>query len=255
MKIYLEVEALPEYVILMRERFRVSSFVDPPFQCFNCQSFGHSAKNCKKDASCVICAGNHIHTICPNKDSFRKCSNCNGNHTSSYGGCVRMKAEKQIQRFKVNNNLSYRDATLQFNANNSIQSNTNNSESVINNNSHYRNPQSSKVLPHARTAHRVDVGIQTEMISVDTQTESSEVGDKSTTPKELKLASCLLEILYSMNKADSLSKKCAMISKAFNTYLGTNINQSSLLKEVKTGMQQPSPSPVISVPSRNPEKK
>ena len=57
-------------------------------QCFNCQSFGHSAKNCRSKQKCLICGESHSHEGCPNKEARKpKCANCKGPHVASYKGC------------------------------------------------------------------------------------------------------------------------------------------------------------------------
>ena len=49
--------------------YKVEEFRQPVSvsQCFNCQSFGHSAQNCKSKQKCVICGENHSHKGCPKK--------------------------------------------------------------------------------------------------------------------------------------------------------------------------------------------
>ena len=61
-------------------------------QCFNCQSFGHSAKNCRSKQKCLICGESHSHKGCPNKEAKKaKCANCLGPHVASYRGCPEYK--------------------------------------------------------------------------------------------------------------------------------------------------------------------
>ena len=63
-------------------------------QCFNCQSFGHSAKNCRSKQKCLICGASHSHKGCPNRDreaKKAKCANCSGPHVASYRGCPEYK--------------------------------------------------------------------------------------------------------------------------------------------------------------------
>lgn len=247
MKLYFPAEALPDYIILMNERFKVTPFLDPPVQCYNCQRFGHNAKFCKNKTRCVICSEEHRHIDCPNKNNTKKCANCKENHTSNYGGCQKMKEAKEIQKIKVNENLSYRDALLKFNSkkqspsvNQEIQINDNNVD--LNN-----NEVSQSAIGHVSTCATksyADVGTQTEPLSDN---------DKSQVPhlNETKLASCLLDILNSITKADSIGKRCAAITRAFNTHLGTSIAQSSLLSEVRVNRHFPTPSPVVSVTTRN----
>ena len=49
--------------------FKVEEFHAPISvqQCYNCQNFGHSAKNCKAKIKCVICGEGHSHKGCPNR--------------------------------------------------------------------------------------------------------------------------------------------------------------------------------------------
>ena len=89
-------------------KYRVEKYHQPikPTQCFNCQKFGHFASACEKKTSiCVKCGGKHKLMDC--KSSEIKCANCNGNHTSSYGGCKEFqkhqKEKSEIIKKKVEN--------------------------------------------------------------------------------------------------------------------------------------------------------
>ena len=56
-------------------------------QCHNCQSFGHSVKNCRSKQKCLICGEKHSHKGCPNRVTRKpKCANCKGPHVASPGG-------------------------------------------------------------------------------------------------------------------------------------------------------------------------
>ena len=67
------------------EEFRKPVLV---MQCFNCQSFGHSAKNCGSKQKCLICGESYSYKGCPNKEARKpKCANCKGPHVASYKGC------------------------------------------------------------------------------------------------------------------------------------------------------------------------
>ena len=50
--------------------FKVEEFHAPISvgQCYNCQNFGHSAKDCKANIECVICGEGHSHKGCPNRE-------------------------------------------------------------------------------------------------------------------------------------------------------------------------------------------
>ena len=63
-------------------------------QCWNCQSFGHSAKTCRSKTKCLICGEGHHHKGCPNKEKKQpKCANCKGPHVVSYEGCQAYKKQ------------------------------------------------------------------------------------------------------------------------------------------------------------------
>ena len=63
-------------------------------QCFNCQSFGHSAKNCRSKQKCLICGESHSHKGCPNREARKpKCANCKEPHVASYKGCQEYKKQ------------------------------------------------------------------------------------------------------------------------------------------------------------------
>ena len=52
-------------IIFKVEEFRARISVQ---ECYNCQNFGHSAKNCKAKIKCVICGEGHSHKGCPNRE-------------------------------------------------------------------------------------------------------------------------------------------------------------------------------------------
>ena len=87
-------------IIFKVEEFRAPISVQ---QCYNCQNFGHSAKNCKAKIKCVICGEGHSHKGCPNREKQQpKCANCKGPHVANYKGCPAYK--KQVFRQHVVDN-------------------------------------------------------------------------------------------------------------------------------------------------------
>ena len=87
-------------IVYKVEEFRQPTSVS---QCFNCQSFGYSAKNCMSKIKCLICSEAHSHKGCPNREARKpKCVNCKGPHVASYKGCPEYK--KQVFRQQVVNN-------------------------------------------------------------------------------------------------------------------------------------------------------
>ena len=91
-------------IIFKVEEFRTPISVQ---QCYNCQNFGHSAKNCQAKTKCVICGEGHSHKGCPNRAKKQpKCANCKGPHVANYKGCPAYK--KQVFRqHVVDNQKSY----------------------------------------------------------------------------------------------------------------------------------------------------
>ena len=59
-------------------------------RCFNCNGYGHSAKNCKNGTTCAHCSGDHNTNSCTNKN-VAKCINC-----------IRANA-----KFKLNRNIDH----------------------------------------------------------------------------------------------------------------------------------------------------
>ena len=90
-------------IIFKVEEFRAPISVQ---QCYNCQHFRHSAKNCKAKTKCVICGG-HSHKGCPNREKQQpKCANCKGPHVANYKGCPAYKKQVFWQHV-VGNQKSY----------------------------------------------------------------------------------------------------------------------------------------------------
>ena len=89
--------------------YKVEGFRQPVSvtQCFNCQSFGHSAKNCTSKQKCLICGESHSHKGCPNKKARKpKCANCKGPRVASYKGCPEYR-KQTFRQHVVNNQISY----------------------------------------------------------------------------------------------------------------------------------------------------
>ena len=78
-----------------------------PVQCFKCQKFGHTTKDCRETKdTCRKCGSSHRTSDC--SQETRRCSNCQGSHPTTYPGCPARKvadAEKRTQA------LTYAQAT------------------------------------------------------------------------------------------------------------------------------------------------
>lgn len=69
-------------------------------QCFRCQGFGHSSKNCNMPSRCVKCVESHPIGECLKKDRIEpaRCVNCSENHPANYRQCsVRLSYLQRIQ--------------------------------------------------------------------------------------------------------------------------------------------------------------
>ena len=99
-------------IIFQVEEFRAPISVQ---QCYNCENFGLSAKNCKAKIKCVICGEGHSHKGCPNGGKKQpKCANCKGPHVANYKGCPAYK--KQVFHQPVVDNQKSHASILKQNS-------------------------------------------------------------------------------------------------------------------------------------------
>ena len=71
----------------LERRFKV-------IRCYNCQRFGHLARNCKNSPVCCFCSGSHVSPAsCPNET---KCANCSGPHPSFSSVCPDFNKQYEI---------------------------------------------------------------------------------------------------------------------------------------------------------------
>ena len=85
-------------------------------QCWNCQSFGHSAKTCRSKTKCLICGEGHHHKGRPNKEKKQpNCGNCKGPHVASYKRCPAYK-KQAFRQHVVDSQKSYASILCQNSA-------------------------------------------------------------------------------------------------------------------------------------------
>lgn len=99
---------IPNYIELsMFFKLKVRPYIPAPMQCFNCQKFGHTAQRCSNDSICkcgLPVSSNHQ---CVNPP---RCPNCGTNHTANSKDCISYENEKEIQRLKVIQGMTYKEA-------------------------------------------------------------------------------------------------------------------------------------------------
>ena len=92
-----EGENVPKKVFLGFMSHLVRVYVPKPLRCFNCQRFGHTAKNCKQQRRCARYGGDHEYGKC-GTGVQPKCCSCGGAHNVAYAGCEIMTRENTIQK-------------------------------------------------------------------------------------------------------------------------------------------------------------
>ncbi|GFU36553.1 nucleic-acid-binding protein from transposon X-element [Trichonephila clavipes] len=104
--IYLTVEVVP-----FRRRPGAS-------QCFNCNYFNHTSKNCKMTPRCLKCEGSHKTHDCPKTERLQtlRCINCNEDgHLASSRQCPRFPKLKLKQKSEEPKNINQtRPVTAEF---------------------------------------------------------------------------------------------------------------------------------------------
>ncbi|GBO33269.1 Nucleic-acid-binding protein from transposon X-element [Araneus ventricosus] len=83
-----------------------------PGQCYNCQQYFHSSRQCTRDPVSLKCAGPHATRQCQKQmDTPAKCALCGGDHTANYSGCPKhpsnlIPPEPPASRWSAENPLS-----------------------------------------------------------------------------------------------------------------------------------------------------
>ena len=77
------------------EEFRAPISV---LQCYNCKSFGHSAKSCRSKQKCLICGGNHSHKGCLSRESRKPTCVQTVNNQKTYASVVSQNILSQPQK-------------------------------------------------------------------------------------------------------------------------------------------------------------
>ena len=111
---------IPESVFY-NEQYRKIHNYHPPQRtliCNNCSKSGHKADNCHSKPRCPQCGKGHNQRNCERMQeevsrrdqSWRKCPNCEENHSAKFGGCPYFKKSAEIQKIKFKENISFHAA-------------------------------------------------------------------------------------------------------------------------------------------------
>ena len=100
-------KAIEEGLVVRGEIFNVELFHAECYiqQCFNCQGFGHIARNCRGTLKCGRCAApGHETKACPDVISDRlRCANCEGKHAAWDKRCkLRKKEQVRAEEARTN---------------------------------------------------------------------------------------------------------------------------------------------------------
>lgn len=100
----------PERIQIGYLSVRVDKYIPNPLRCFSCQKFGHGSASCKCKPVCCTCGEDGHQLPCTRPP---KCCNCEGNHPASSKDCPVWIKEKEIQRIRVTQKISYPQARNQ----------------------------------------------------------------------------------------------------------------------------------------------
>jgi len=104
---------LPERLKMGFVTAKVRPYIPNPLRCFKCQKFGHGQSRCDREPICAKCGrGDHNEEHCSNRAS---CPNCSGDHPANSKACPMWLQEREIQRIKILQNLSYPQARAKIN--------------------------------------------------------------------------------------------------------------------------------------------
>ena len=248
-KICFPVRELPKYIHIMYERFEVRQYVSRPWQCFNCQGFGHSARWCQRKQKCMICAKEHKYNECPNRENGTKmCANCGQNHAANYSGCVKMRKEREVQQMRCKEHITYSNAVRkirerdQMNGNqmegSCMQGGTPNIKA-----SGWKAALQAQPGTSGRYTERTHMTARKETRTSEVATQTVKVTDSSTSTGQIsndgemqdeRQAAFLLEVISAVTQANSVQKRCKLIVEAYETYFNSSLSVQSI-QEYMTG--------------------
>ncbi len=111
--------SLPERIVTAFYNLRVRQYVPNPLRCFKCQRFGHTQQRCMSvNAVCGKC-GSSVHDPQP-CDKPPHCVNCEGDHPANDNQCPTFLREREIQKIRVTEKVSFPEAKRRFQIRNPV---------------------------------------------------------------------------------------------------------------------------------------
>ncbi len=104
---------LPEKISCGYYNLGVRQYVPNPLRCFKCQRFGHTQQRCMVvSPACAKCgkSANDPNTF----SSPVRCVNCEGDHAANSNKCPTYLREKEIQKIRVTEKVSFPEAKHRY---------------------------------------------------------------------------------------------------------------------------------------------
>ena len=102
------VPKLPETLKIGYMRVKIRPYVPSPMRCFKCHRYGHTSRTCKEEFETCPRCGDRAHTDTCTKPL--KCRKCDGSHAANDKQCPRWQMEREIQRVKTAESISFSEA-------------------------------------------------------------------------------------------------------------------------------------------------
>lgn len=106
----------PTHIFLGLLRVSVRSYYPTPLLCYACANYGHTRKNCNQQPICLNCSkqiDTHNGQPCTENPY---CQNCKGEHGPTNRKCPVYVKEKAIIKIKVDQNMTFGEARLEYNS-------------------------------------------------------------------------------------------------------------------------------------------
>ena len=122
--------SVPSHIYIGPYRIKVDTYVPNPTRCFKCQKFGHGKSSCRGTEKCVRCSvEGHSSFDC---DGQVKCSNCGSDHMANSRNCSFFIKEVNIQKIKIEKQISYQEARRLVSSSNESSKTTSYADKVRN---------------------------------------------------------------------------------------------------------------------------